>query len=635
MSDELFSLKMRASREKRHISGAEKILPEKQIPASINALLERALKHANGRPDFINFKVEKLNPDSILHIGALPVKTLSAETPEDGLARMRNILDSIGISRSGEIVSLLRDLRGMRGAVLLDADTLERLEEDPERGIRATLMDAVRPESEAFQPQKDHFSEAVVLAAKVANAPGIVAELCISDDPDYVTGYIASGTLGYIRITPLKQKGSPAGGRIFLYRGSRKNVRKTIDFLERTPVLVHGVKSRMEDRPPRRQRIARTLQTLRERDLFREEPVFDSAPGPHVLHRGRECLMFCSNDYLDLANDPRVKNAVCEAVLCFGTGSGGSRLTTGTQTPHRELERALARFKETEEAVLFGTGFAANLGAITALCGKSDVIFSDEYNHASIIDGCRLSGARIVVYRHCDMADLERKILLNRPCSGLVVSDAVFSMDGDVAPLPELLGIAERHDLFSMIDEAHSTGVLGKTGHGILEHFGLGSRRPDLLMGTLSKAAGSGGGFLCCTHEMAGFLRNRARSYIFSTAMPAGTAAASAEALRIIESEPWRTERLRSNVRFLLDALRKRGIETSSGSAIVPIILHDSAKTLEAAGKLREKGILVSPIRYPSVPDGTARLRITVMQSHTVQDLSILADALSGAIGKR
>ena len=634
MSDELFSLKMRASQGERHISGAEKILTEKQLSASLGTLLTRALKHAAGEPDFINFKVEKLNPDSILHIDALPVKTISAQTPEEGLSRMRGILDSIGIARSGEIVSLLRSLHGMRGAVLLDADTLERLEEDPERGIRATLMDAVRPESGEFRPEKDHFSEAVVLAAKVANAPGIAAELCISDDPDYVTGYIASKTLGYIRITPLKEKGCPAGGRIFLYRGRRENIRETIDFLERTPVLVHGIPDRAGVRPPRLQRIAQTLQTLRERDLFREEPVFDSAPGPHVLYNGRECLMFCSNDYLDLANHPRVKAAVCKAVREFGAGTGGSRLTTGTQPPHRALERELARFKGTEEAVLFGAGFAANQGAITALCGRNDVIFSDEYNHASIIDGCRLSGARIVVYRHCDMDDLERKIRAISPCSGLVVSDAVFSMDGDVAPLPELLAIAERHDLFTMIDEAHSTGVLGRTGHGIQEHFGLKDRRPDLLMGTLSKSAGSAGGFLCCTHAMADFLRNRARSYIFSTSMPAGTAAASLAALRIIESEPRRAERLRSNVRFLLEELRRRGIETASGSAIVPVILRDNAKTLEVAGELRKKGILVSPIRYPSVPEGTARLRITVMQSHTEKDLTALADALAEAVGK-
>ena len=233
---------MRASCEGRHISGAEKILPESGISPHLQALLERAMHHANGEPDFVNFKLERIPADSIRHLDALPVHSLTADTPEGGLDLMRGLLDSLGVNRAGEIVELLRKTHGMRGAVLLDADTLEHLEPDPERGVRATMMDSAESGSSAHcSPCKNHYAEAMVLAAKVANTPGVVAELCISDDPDYVTGYIASKTLGYVRISPLKLPESPFGGRIFLYRGPHENISSTIAFLEKQPVLVHGI----------------------------------------------------------------------------------------------------------------------------------------------------------------------------------------------------------------------------------------------------------------------------------------------------------------------------------------------------------------------------------------------------------
>ena len=641
MPSDYFSLKMRASRGGRHISGAEKILPESGIPTHLQALLERAMRHANGEPDFVNFKLERISADSILHLNALPVRSLTAETPEAGLELMRGLLESPGVARAGEIVELLRKTHGMRGAVLLDADTLERLEPDPERGVRATVMDSA--ESGANMPlfsRKDHYAEAMVLAAKVVNAPGIVAELCISDDPDYVTGYIASKTLGYVRIAPLKQIGSPSGGRIFLFRGKREDAARTIEYLEKQPVLVHGI-------PPRpgagetngachpaapAERIRAALQSLRERDLHRTEEVFGSPAAATVSLHGRDTLMFASNDYLDLANDARLKDAAVDAVRRFGTGTGGSRLTTGTQTIHRELERALAEFKGTEDAIAFATGFAANSGVIPALCSRADVIFSDELNHASIIDGCRLSGARIVVYRHNDMRDLERKIAACAPCSGLVVSDAVFSMDGDVLNLPDFLNVAHRYGLFSMIDEAHATGVVGPGGHGVHSLFPGLDLRPDILMGTLSKALGSEGGFVCASREMTDYLRNKARSYIFSTAPAPASAAAALAALGILRNESERVARLQDNVAFFLDRLHRLGIPAKTESAIVPVIVGDSARALAVAKSLREDGIFVSAIRYPSVPDGAARLRLTVMSSHTESDLVRCAESLAKAL---
>ena len=644
MPSDLFSLKMRASCGGRHISGAEKILPESGVPAHLHSLLERAMHHANGEPDFVNFKLERLSADSILHLDALPVRSLTADSPESGLELMRGMLESLGVARAPEIVGLLRKTHGMRGAVLLDADTLERLEPDLERGVRATMMDAAESDSGAHcSPCKNHYAEAMVLAAKVANAPGLVAELCISDDPDYVTGYIASKTLGYVRIAPLKKAGSPFGGRIFLYRGKREDTVRTIEFLEQQPVLVHGIPPKPQDggridtpvqisNPQKRIRIA--LQSLHELKLHRTEEVFESPASAHVTLHGHDTLMFASNDYLDLANDPRVKEAALDAVKQFGTGTGGSRLTTGTQTIHKELERALAEFKSTEDALTFATGFAANSGVISALCSRSDVIFSDELNHASIIDGCRLSGARIVVYRHNDMYDLERKIASNTPCSGLVVSDAVFSMDGDIVNLPEFLGIARRYQLFSMVDEAHATGVVGPGGYGILSLFPGLNLRPDILMGTLSKAIGSEGGFVCASREMTDYLRNKARSYIFSTAPAPASAAAALASLRIIRTEPERVARLQSNVAFFLEQLHRLGIPAQTGSAIIPIIVGDSVRALAAADSMRDDDIFVSAIRYPSVPEGSARLRLTVMASHTESDLVRCAESLSEALAK-
>ena len=629
MSDDLFSLKMRAARGEKHISGAERIVGVRDLVPTFSALLDRGLHHANGAPDLVNFKVEPLDSADILHLDALPVRSVECASPEAGLAEMAKLLDSIGIARAPEIVELLRRTRGMRGAILLDADTLEHFEPDPARGVRATRMDSAG--NPARSAAKNHFAEAIVLATKVAHAPGMVAELCISDDPDYVTGYIASQTLGYVRITPLKRMGDPAGGRIFLFRGGGPTAEKTIEFLEKQPVLVHLPEPAAVP-GARLERIRAALDDLRARHLFRIEEAHTAAPAP-VLHEASGKLrLFASNDYLDLARDPRLAEAACAATRRYGTGTGGARLATGTLAVHRELEDALARFKGTEEAVLFNTGFAANSGILPALCGAGDAIFSDELNHASIIDGCRTSRARTVVYRHNDMADLEEKIRAT-PCrAGLIVSDAVFSMDGDAANLPEIMRIAAQYDLFTMIDEAHSTGVLGATGHGIMEHFGNRTATPDILMGTLGKALGAAGAFAACSRDMADFLRNRVRSYIFSTSLPAGTAAAALAGLRILEEEPERVEALRRNVRILLAELARHGVAAKTDSGIVPIVLGSSERALRAAAFLRERGFLVSAIRYPSVAENAARLRIAVMSAHREADLAELAAAVTEAV---
>ena len=335
---------------------------------------------------------------------------------------------------------------------------------------------------------------------------------------------------------------------------------------------------------------------------------------------GRDLVVLASNDYLDLARDPRVTEAAATAARTWGAGAGGARLTTGTQPPHVALEAALARFKGTEAALVYGTGYMANVGAITALVGKGDAVLSDELNHASIIDGCRLSGADVFVYRHGDLVDLDRKLGLCREHRRrLAVSDGVFSMDGDVLDLPGFLEVTRRHDAFSMVDEAHATGVIGPTGRGLAEAFGCG--HPDIAMGTLSKALGSEGGFVCGARLLIDYLRNVSRPFIFSTAPGAPAMAAARAALEVLEAEPARVARLRENVAFFVSELGRLGVAARSDSAIVPILVGDERAALAAGAALERAGFLVPAIRYPTVARGAARLRVALMSAHTHDQL--------------
>ncbi len=627
----LYSVKMRASREGQHISGAEKIVPAGRVAAIASQLAERALSHPKGEPDFLNIKVEA-QPRQIRRVKALAVTTHETRTPEEGLSLAAELLAGDGITRIGEIMNRFSESHSMRGAMLLDADTLERLEPDPERGVRATYMDDASSLEKGTARGKNHYAEAIVLATKVQNAPGIVAEICVSDDPDYVTGYVASKRLGYRRITVLKKIGDPRGGRIFLYRGPRERVAETIEFLERVPVLVEDVPILSAERTGDRMlSLASDLERRESQGLSRRCRTLCSPTGPTAVVDGRELVVLSSNDYLDLARDERVTTAAARAAREWGAGSGGSRLTTGTQPPHVQLERDLAEFKGTESAIVYATGYMANVGAITALVGKGDAILSDELNHASIIDACRLSGADVIIYRHLDMDDLNRKLSMCREHRRvLAVSDGVFSMDGDILDLPRFLETTRRHDAFSMVDEAHATGVMGRTGRGLAEHFGC--NHPDISMGTLSKALGSEGGFVCSSQTVVDYLRNFSRPFIFSTAPGAPAVAAASAAIKALESEPQRVERLRENVATFLKELAGRGISAASESAIVPVVVGDERAAVAASAALEKDGFLVPAIRYPTVSRGSARLRFALSSAHTSEQLRAAAEAAARAV---
>lgn len=626
-SDLLFTVKMRAAESGRHISGAEKITGLKSVPQTVSVLAERALSHSKGMPDFINLKIEKAG--SIRRLKALSVTTNVTSNAEEGRRVAAELLAGAGITRIHEIMKRFSECHELRGAMLLDADTLERLEPDPVRGIRATYMDDADSAIKGTASGKNHYSEAIVLATKVQNAPGIVGEICVSDDPDYVTGYVATREIGYQRITVIKEKGDPAGGRIFLYRGPRSQIAETIRFLEKECVLVEDVpvlKSASGEQ--RFAGLERELESIEEQGLSRRCRVMEGAAGPEGLFEGRKVMVLASNDYLDLARNPRVSAAASEAALSFGAGTGGSRLTTGTQMPHVRLEEHISRFKGTESAILFNTGYMANLGVISALAGKGDVILSDELNHASIIDGCRLSRADVIVYRHLDMADMERKLLCCREYRRrIVVSDGIFSMDGDMLDLPRFLNICRENDAFSVVDEAHATGVAGATGRGLFEHFGCG--HPDITVGTLSKALGAEGGFACGRKTVVDYLRNKARPFIFSTAMTAASVAAADAALSLLEEEPSRVAELKEKVSVFVGELNSQGVRTSTESAIVPIIIGDEKAAVRASEELLKEGYLISAIRYPTVARGSARLRAAIMATHSREKLIEAARAIA------
>ena len=599
LAENLFSVKMRASQEGAHISGAERIVPASALPQLAAVMTTRALDHAKGKPDFINIKIEAA-PEP-LHLKALAVSTYPVRTPEEGWATARALLAADGISRIDEIFALFRETYGMRGAMLLDADTLERLEPDPARGVRATFMDDAASASRRFSAEKNHYAEAVVLATKVAHAPGIVGEICLSDDPDYVMGYVASKRIGYARITCLKEMGDPAGGRIFLYRGPHEKVRETIDFLQRRCVLVDDVPPKpltaceeAPNSPTPTEDLARELEAIRAAGL-----------GRRVRERPVGLKNFADNDYLGLADDSRLKVAAQEAIERYGAGSGAARLITGTLPPHLALERHLAQFKGTEDALVWATGYMANVGTISALVGKGDAVFSDELNHASIVDMAEAGPRR----------------------RRLAVSDAVFSMDGDVLNLPRFLKICGANGALSMIDEAHATGVMGATGRGLCEHFGTG--HPDILMGTLSKALGSEGGYVCAARTVCDYLRNKSRAFIFSTAYNPGSAAAADAALTILEEHPELAPCVRDRARRLVAALAAQGITARTESAIVPILVGDERCAVELAAKLEARGFLVPAIRYPTVAKGAARLRVSVSAQTMEDDLNALAAAIA------
>lgn len=369
--------------------------------------------------------------------------------------------------------------------------------------------------------------------------------------------------------------------------------------------------------------LERELDALREAGLYRSVRRVDGASGPHLSIGGRDYLNLASNNYLGLTMHPRVVAAAIDAAQRYGTGSGASRLIAGHLALHESLETALAAFKQAESALVFPTGYMANLGVITALVGPGDLVIADRLAHASVIDACRLSRATFRVYPHADAAAL-REILAKRREARrtLVVTESVFSMDGDIAPVPALWDACRAHDAWLLVDDAHGTGVLGATGRGVLEHFAMAPETGLIQMGTLSKALGSLGGFVAGSHTVVEYLRNTARSFIYTTALPPTAAAAALAAIHVVQDEPrWRNE-LWARVSQWTEGLVRLGVPVvSKTTPIVPILLGETTKAMAMAQALQAEGLYAPGIRPPTVPDGESRIRTTVMAMHTVQEL--------------
>ena len=374
---------------------------------------------------------------------------------------------------------------------------------------------------------------------------------------------------------------------------------------------------------------SRELSDLKQQHLLRHLRTVGSGNGPWITVDGRSVLLLCSNDYLGLAGHQDLQDAARAAMDRYGFGAGASRLVSGSSPLHEELEQTLARFKGTEAALLFNSGYAANTGIIPALASEGDAILSDGLNHASIIDGCRLSRAEVHVYSHGDMNHVESLLKKTaRARRRLIVTDGVFSMDGDIAPLPDLCTLAEKYGALLMVDDAHATGVLGDSGRGTAEHFGVSGRVP-VQMGTLGKALGSFGAYIAGDRDMITYILNKARSLIFSTALPPAVCAASLAALRVLEQEPWRREQLRKNVHRFVVVLMAQGVDVAaSETPIIPIIIGDSEKALLAGQSLMDKGMFALAVRPPTVPEGTARIRMTIMATHSPEDLDRAAAAV-------
>ena len=378
---------------------------------------------------------------------------------------------------------------------------------------------------------------------------------------------------------------------------------------------------------------AQKISRIRQAGLYRQMKVCHSPQGARVKAGNREVLMLSSNSYLGLCTDTRLKEAARKAVEMYGTGAGGSRLISGTSPIHRELEAQVAFFKGAGAALIFSSGYMANAGVISSVADKNWVIYSDRLNHASIIDGCRLSGARTVVYGHGDVNDLENKIRRYPSKQGLIVTDALFSVDGDLAPLPALVATARRHGLLLMVDEAHATGVLGKNGGGAAELFGI-KDGIDISTGTFSKALASEGGFVAGSAALIDYMINTARSFIFSTAMPPAGAAVSLAALDIVRTEPQRRSTLMERAAWLRDSLGRAGFDVANHpTQIISLILGEPRTATTFSDRLMEKGIFVTAIRPPTVPAGTSRLRISLMATHTRDDLEFAVSEIT-AVGR-
>ncbi|MDK8758901.1 6-carboxyhexanoate--CoA ligase [Corynebacterium sp. MSK151] len=617
-----YSIRMRSSADGCHISGAERLAPAVELPQLASAMTSRALHHDKGRADTIHITVDKVEESTIGTVSALTPFLESNPSPEDARNLIAQRLHAAGIQAADIAVEMAYSLTGLRGAALIDASSGERLDPNPARGVRVSTFDAISHPSKDCT--KDHFHEALILASKVHSAPGIVAEICLSDDPFYTRGYLALDGI-FHRIPNIKDHGSTLGTRIFIVEPGT-DIPELIDYLENAPVYVElpaDASSSPDVTAPNSDLSAIAAQrntAWAAEGLARTLRTFETGQLPHSRIDGTDYLLFSSSDYLGLSTHPELISAATEAIGHFGTGSGGSRLTTGTSI-HSALENELARFFGFDDAVLFATGYQANHSTIAAIATADVEIFSDAANHASIIDGCSNARAKVTVFPHADYQTLDRLLAASSARHKLVISDSVFSMSGEVIDGPALERTCRRHNAWLMLDDAHGVGVIGEQGRGTASHLGI---HPDIVVGTASKALGVEGGYVLCSAPVGELLRNQARSFVYSTSMNPGSVAAIRAALKQLEAGDVvkRLQRNIARVRSLVDA------KSDPASAIIPLPVGDEAEAMDASARLAELDVYIPAIRYPTVPRGEAMLRLTITALHTDADIDRLEQAL-------
>jgi glycine C-acetyltransferase len=378
------------------------------------------------------------------------------------------------------------------------------------------------------------------------------------------------------------------------------------------------------------------LNKLREQRLYQKLRILETEQLPVARFDGREVINLSSNNYLGLTTHPKLRQKALEAIARWGVGSGAVRTIAGTMSIHMALEEKIAKFKHVEAAVVFQSGFTANAGTVQAILGREDIIVSDELNHASIIDGCRLSRAEIKIFPHKDVEACEKilKEIASRPRRKLLITDGVFSMDGDIAPLPQLVALAEKYGCIMMIDDAHASGVLGRNGRGTVDHYNLHGR-VDIQVGTLSKAIGALGGYVCSTRDAIEYLYHRAQPFLFSTSHPPSVAATCIAAFEVLEEEPQLIEQLWANTKFFKEGLKKLGFNTGmSETPITPVIVGDAALAHRFSRELFAAGVFAQGIGFPTVPHGKARIRTIVTATHTREELTRALEILE-SVGKK
>ena len=377
--------------------------------------------------------------------------------------------------------------------------------------------------------------------------------------------------------------------------------------------------------------ISSELKEIKKNNLHRILTEIDSSMSPEIIINKKKYIQFASNNYFGLTINSKIKNHSIKSINKFGTGTGGSRLVTGTSSLHCDLENVIAKFKKTQDSIVFSSGYLANIGTISSIMKKDDFIFSDELNHASLIDGARLSKSNIIIYKHNAVIDLEKKLkkYKNIKKKKMVITDSIFSMDGDIAPLDEIIKLCKKYNCISMIDEAHATGVLGKNGSGASEMFNI-QGDIDICMGTLSKAVGSVGGYVAGSRKLIDFLKNRARAFIFDTSLPASALAASIKSIKLIQNSDGPRKKLLSNIKNLHSFLKMNKFNfIYNETPIIPIIIGSESKTLKISKILKDNGIYLPAVRPPSVPKGSSRIRITLMSSHTSKHIDKLKKVLN------